>query len=120
MKRSPFSGQKKKYIKLKKRKSNGKTNKKTYSNKRFNEIAVKLVIEGVKSQRRIVNEIGVNVNNLQKCKKEYLNSHDPERVRQKAEGLEIRRLRKELKEAYLELEILIKRSHIFLESIYEV
>jgi len=81
--------------------------KKQYS-KEFKEKAVKLVLEGIKSQRRIAEEIGVNVNSLQKWKKEYLENQDPEKVRRKAEEVEIGRLRKELKEAKLELEILKK------------
>ncbi len=84
-----------------------KRKRKSYS-KEFKETAVSLVLSGHKSQRKIAQELGINVNTLQKWKKDYLDSQDPEKVRKKEEEAEIKRLKKELYEAKLENEILKK------------
>lgn len=81
--------------------------RKSYS-KEFKETAVELVLSGNKSQRRISEELGINVNTLQNWKRQYLDSKDPQKVKSKEEDAEIKRLKKELYEAKLENEILKK------------
>ena len=84
-----------------------KKGRNSYS-KEFKETAVELVLSGSKSQRKIADELGINVNTLQNWKREYLDSKDPKKVKAKEEEAEIRRLKKELYEAKLENEILKK------------
>ena len=74
----------------------------------FKENAVNLVLEGYQSQTQIAKELGINVNSLHKWKKTYLDSQDPIKVIQKEDEKEIKRLKKELREARLENEILKK------------
>lgn len=81
--------------------------RKHYS-KEFKENAVRLVLEGTQSQVKIAKELCVNVNSLHKWKKAYLDSQDPVKVNQSEAELEIKRLKKELREARLEAEILKK------------
>jgi len=74
----------------------------------FRETAVQLVLEGSKSQRKVSEDLGVNVNTLQKWKQDYLDSKNPQKITEKEDQTEIKRLQKELYEAKLEVEILKK------------
>lgn len=76
--------------------------------KEFKTTAVQLVLDGSRSQRKISEDLNINVNTLQKWKKDYLESKNPIKIREKAEEAEIKRLKKELYEARLEVEILKK------------
>lgn len=74
----------------------------------FKQTALELVLEGHQSQIQTAKELGVNVNTLQKWKRDYLDSQDPTKVKTQAEEAEIKQLKKELREAKLEVEILKK------------
>ena len=81
--------------------------RKSYS-KEFKETAVEMLLSGSKSQRKLSEELGVNVNTLVNWKRKYLDSRDPEKQKEASEQAEVKRLKKELYEAKLELEILKK------------
>lgn len=81
--------------------------------KEYKEKVVNLMLSGSKSQIQLSKELGINVSTLQKWKKAYLESQDPEKVILKEATAEERRLRKELQEAKLEIEILKKAMAYF-------
>lgn len=80
----------------------------THYSREFRQTAVDLVLEGSQSQVQIARELGININTLQKWKRDYLDSKDPEKIQSKEEQSEIKKLKKELREAKLENEILKK------------
>lgn len=86
--------------------------RKHYSSE-FKETAVELVLEGRKSQLQIAKELGINVNTLQNWKRKYLDSQNPEKVKSEKEEAEIKQLKKDLREAKLENEILKKAMGYF-------
>ena len=92
------------------------TKRKHFSNE-FKEQTVALILEGEKSQAQISREIDVNVNTLQNWKKSYQENQSPVNQTSKLLEEENKKLKKELREAKLENEILKKAMGYFSKGV---
>jgi transposase len=89
--------------------------RKTYD-KEFKLSAVKMIVEGGMSVRRVSRDLGINENSLHNWKKAYLEDKQnafPGKGRMKPEEEELRKLKKELKTVKMERDILKKAIGFF-------
>lgn len=89
--------------------------RKTYD-KEFKLSAVKMIVEGGMSVRRISKDLGVNENSLYKWKRAYLEDHQnafPGKGRMRPEEEELMNLKKELSIVKMERDILKKAIAFF-------
>ena len=95
-----------------------KTKKRIYS-KEFKDNAVKLSYQR-DNLKELANELGINVERLYKWRRAYRATIESSSVsgfrNNNTDNEEVKQLKKELKEAQLELEILKKALHIFSKS----
>jgi transposase len=91
--------------------------KRKHFSKEFKEQTVALILEGEKSQAQISREIDVNVNTLQNWKKSYQENQSPVNQTSKLLEEENKKLKKELREAKLENEILKKAMGYFSKGV---
>ena len=83
------------------------TKRKQFS-KEFKDQTVQLVLSGEKTQAQLAREIGININTIQNWKKVYLAEQDPQQLEKLSYEEENKKLKKQLREAQLENEILKK------------